>query len=130
MNLIYLFNNPILNTSSFDFNSTLKIQIYFSSYNSILLNDSINQFKEIYVFDDDLKNINLSNIYNQKQLSKSIQSIKYYKSANLITLANMFRSDCLRTLDFMKQRVHFNLFLHQQIDNFFSQCRKFQFEFN
>ena len=103
------------------------------SLNLTTFNESINQFKEIYIFNNDFKNFNLTNIFNQKQIKKSIktfhskQFIKYYVSANIITLNKLYHSDCLQTIDFMKRRIHFNLFLHQQIDHFFLTCLKLEF---
>jgi len=91
--------------------------------------DSLNKFNKTYVFDD-LKNLNLSDqFYNRKLSEKSIQSIEYYYGANLITLNSLFHSDCLRTVDFLKRRIHFNLFLKEQVDNFFSRCEKLEYDF-
>ena len=94
-----------------------------------MLNDSINQFKEIYVFDH-LNHLDSTSVFNQKhELKKSKSFIKYYVSANLISLNNMFHSDCLLTIDYLKRRIHFNLFLHEQIDQFFAKCQQFEFDF-
>ena len=128
LNMIYLYDNPILN-STFNFISPLKTQIYFStstSFNSSVLNESINQFNEVYVFID-LTDLNSTNISNQKEHTKSIKSIKYFISANLIQLNKMFQSDCLLTIYYLKKRVHYNLFLYEQIDQFFSKCLKLEF---
>ena len=54
---------------------------------------------------------------------------KYYKSTNLITLNNLFHSDCFQTINFMKRKIHFNLFLHEQLEHFFSACQKIEFNF-
>ena len=123
---IHLLHNPIVNLT-FDIISLNKRQIYLSfssSFNLSALNNSINQFTEIYVFGD-RKNMNFKNIFNQKEYLNSSKSIvKYYKTANLITLTNLFELDCLQTINFMKQRIHFNLFLNQQVDKFLSKCQK------
>ena len=93
-----------------------------------MLNDSINIYNQTYAIND-LKNVDISTIFNQKQHSRSIMSIKYYISANLITLNNMFHTDCYLTIDYMKRRIHFNLLLNEQIDQFFSKCQEFEFKF-
>ena len=122
---LYLFHNPIENLT-FNINSLYESQIYLStSFNLSVLNDSINNYNQIYVIND-LKNVNTSNIFNQKLISKSIKSIKYYRSANLIQLNDMFHSDCHLTIDFMRRRIHFNLFLFEQIDQFFEKCQKLE----
>ena len=100
LNSFYLFNNPISNLT-FDFMAPRRTQFYLSSYNSSLLNNSVNEYEQIYIFDDSK---NLTNIFNQKLQTKSTKlMIKYYKSVNLITLNEMFHSDCLRTINFMKR---------------------------
>ena len=100
-----------------------------SSFNFTVLNDSINKYNEIYVIDEGIKNIDTLNIFNQKQHRRSIKSINYYRSANVIQLKNMFHTDCYQIFDFMKRRVHFNFFLNEQIDQLFSKCQKFEFNF-
>ena len=127
---LFLFNNPIENLT-LNINSHNKMQIYLSStssYNLSALNDWINQYNQIYIFDD-LKNVNTSNIFNQKHHSISNELNKYYKSANLIQLNNIFDSDCRLTIDYLKRRIHFNLFLNEQIDLFFAKCQQFEFDF-
>ena len=125
-----LFHNQIENVI-FNMITISNWQIYLStssSFNLSVLNDSINQYNQIYVFSD-LKYLDSSNIYNQKKYSKLIKSINYYRSANLIQLNNMFHSDCLLTIDYLRRRIHFNLFLYEQIDHFFSKCQKYEFDF-
>ena len=128
---LYLFNNPISDLT-FNIIPPIKKQIYISNKFNLWqsLNDSINEFKEIYLFDNNLKHLNtIIDISNQKyEQYKRFNMFKYYKSSNLITLNNLFNMNCLQTIEFMKQRIHFNLFLNEQIDKFFLYCRKFEFD--
>ena len=91
------------------------------------MNDSINQFNEIYIF----SNLNNSSneLVNQKLYSKSNGLlIEYYLTTHLVTLNDLLSHlDCLQTIDLMKRRIHFNLLLQEQIDQFFVKCRKLEF---
>ena len=123
-----IFYNPISNLT-FDIISPIRTLIYLSSYSSSSLIDSLNKFNLTFVLGD-LKNLNYSDhFYNRKLSEKSIQSIEYYYAANLITLNSLFHSDCLRTINFMKRGIHFNLFLNEQVDNFFSRCENLEYDF-
>ena len=118
MNYLFIFHNPISNLT-LDIISPIKMQIYLSFHNSSLINDSINQFKQIYIFGDK-NDFNFSNLFNNK-LSK--RSIKYYESSFLITLNSLYHSNCFQTIDLIKRRIHFNLFLQEQVNQFFLKCQ-------
>jgi hypothetical protein len=101
-----------------------------------LLNDSVNQFKEIYVFDggrDELQNnlifVSFADIYNNKLNKRRFNMFNFYKSSYLITLNNILHLNCLQTIEFMKRRIHFNLFSNQQIEQFFLNCKRLEFDF-
>ena len=54
---------------------------------------------------------------------------KFYNPTFLITFNNLFQFDCNQTIEFMKRRIHLNLFLNEQIDQFFLKCQQFEFDF-
>ena len=130
LNSLYLFHNPIL---KFNFNiiSPKKTQIYISNNNLTLLNESINQFNEIYLVNIDQYQLisfafNNSFLVNRKLNKKSFRLFRYFKSTHLISLNNLFHVDCFQTIEFMKRKIHFNLFLNEQVEQFFVKCRKLE----
>ena len=91
---LHIFHNPISNLT-FNIISPIRTQIYLSNYNMHLLNESINKFNEIYVFNlkyDSTFSYNI--LFNHKRFySKSSKFFKYYSSSFLITLNNSYDFD-------------------------------------
>ena len=57
---------------------------------------------------------------------------KFYDPTFVITFNNLFQFDCNQIKDiieFMKRRIQLNLFLNEQIDQFFLKCQQFEFDF-
>ena len=74
----------------------------------------------------DLNQLHLfGNFVNNKKRFERATYYQFMESIFLVIKNNLTFIDCDLTLNFIKNRVHFNLFYDFQVENFFSECRNF-----
>lgn len=117
-----IFHNEIyINLTVFNLKTTN--QLLSNLLNCSLTNEFVNQFKHVFIIDENMS------YFKENINRKQSKNRKFLDAVYFLTINNLYYVDCNETVNFIKRNYHLNLFYDEQVQYFFNKCSSFEFQF-